>query len=32
MLAVSGEQMDHAALKEWIERRGVEKEWGLVAP
>lgn len=31
MLAVSGDQMDQAALKEWIERRGVGKEWGLVA-
>jgi hypothetical protein len=27
MLAVSGDQMDTAALNEWIQRRGVEAEW-----
>lgn len=28
MLAVSGEQLDRAALNEWIERRGLQAEWG----
>jgi hypothetical protein len=27
MLAVSGEQLDHSALNEWIQRRGLEMEW-----
>ena len=27
MLAVSGEQLDRAALNEWIARRGVQAEW-----
>jgi len=27
MLAVSGDQLDRAALKDWIERRGVQAEW-----
>jgi hypothetical protein len=31
MLAVSGEQLDQSALHEWIERRGLRAEWGLVA-
>lgn len=30
MLAVSGDQMDQAALKEWVERRGVRTEWAKV--
>lgn len=30
MLAVSGDLMDHAALQEWIERRGVETQWGRI--
>jgi hypothetical protein len=32
MLKVSGEQIDRAALDEWIQRRGVEAEWRKVAP
>jgi len=31
MLAISGEQLDKAALTEWIERRGVQSEWQLVS-
>ena len=31
MLAVSGEQLDRAALGEWIQRRGLESEWQLVS-
>ena len=31
MLKVSGEQIDRAALDEWIQRRGVETEWRKVA-
>jgi hypothetical protein len=27
MLAVSGDQMDMAALKEWLQRRGLEAQW-----
>ena len=30
MLAVSGEHLDHAALNEWIQRRGLETEWRQV--
>lgn len=30
MLAVSGDQIDHAALQEWIGRRGVQAEWAVV--
>lgn len=32
MLKVSGEQIDRAALDEWIQLRGVEAEWRKVAP
>jgi hypothetical protein len=32
MLKVSGEQIDRAALDEWIQRRGVKAEWRKVAP
>jgi hypothetical protein len=31
MLAVSGGQLDRPSLAEWIERRGLQKEWRLVA-
>ena len=31
MLAISGEQLDRAALTEWIHRRGVQSEWQLVS-
>lgn len=31
MLAVSGEDLDRASLSEWIQRRGLESEWRLVA-
>ena len=31
MLAISGEQIDRAALDEWIQRLGVQKEWALVS-
>ncbi|HEX7619393.1 MAG TPA: hypothetical protein VF480_11835 [Verrucomicrobiae bacterium] len=31
MLAVSGEQLDRAALDEWIQRRGLETEWRQVS-
>src|SRR5437588_407921 len=31
MLAISGEQLDRQALKDWVERRGVQAEWRLVA-
>src|ERR1035438_1442830 len=31
MLAISGEQLDLAALNEWIQRRGLAAEWRLVA-
>ncbi len=31
MLAVSGEQIDRASLREWIERRGLQTEWRLVS-
>ncbi len=27
MLAISGEELDHAALNEWIQRRGLHAEW-----
>ena len=30
MLAVSGEQIDHAALNDWIQRRGLQPEWAAV--
>jgi hypothetical protein len=30
MLAVSGDQFDHAALEEWVDRRGVRQEWAKV--
>ena len=32
MLSVSGEQLDQSVLDEWIQRRGLETEWRLVAP
>ena len=32
MLNVSGEQIDHAALEEWINKRGVREQWQKVAP
>jgi len=31
MLAVSGRQMDFAALADWIQKRNLEKEWRLVS-
>ena len=31
MLAVSGEQLDRAALDEWVKRQDVESEWRLVS-
>ena len=31
MLAVSAEQLDHAALSDWIERRGLQAEWRQVS-
>jgi hypothetical protein len=31
MLTLSGEGLDHPALNEWIQRRGLEKEWQLVS-
>ena len=31
MLAVSGEQLDQAALQDWIQRRGLQAEWKLVS-
>lgn len=31
MLAVSGDQMDRAALNDWIARRGLEVEWQKVS-
>ena len=31
MLHVSGEQIDHAALGEWIDKRGVREQWQMVA-
>jgi hypothetical protein len=30
MLAISGEQLDRAALNEWIERLGLQTEWRVV--
>jgi hypothetical protein len=30
MLAISGDQIDHPALAEWIEKRGLEPEWRRV--
>ena len=30
MLAISGDQIDHAALDEWVRVQGVEKEWKKV--
>lgn len=32
MLNVSGQQINQADLKEWIQLRGVETEWRKVAP
>ena len=32
MLQVSGDQLDHAALQEWIAKRGLQNEWRLVEP
>jgi len=31
MLAVSGEELDQSALREWIQRRGLKAEWKLVS-
>ncbi len=31
MLAVSGKQLDQAALQDWIRRRGLQAEWKLVS-
>jgi hypothetical protein len=31
MLAISGEQIDHAALGEWIKRRGLQPQWMAVS-
>ncbi len=31
MLAISGEQIDRAAMTEWIQRRGVQSEWQLAS-
>jgi hypothetical protein len=31
MLAVSGEQLDQAALQDWIRRRGLQAEWKSVS-
>jgi hypothetical protein len=31
MLAVSGDQLDRAALKQWVQRRGLKSEWQLVS-
>jgi hypothetical protein len=31
MLAVSGEQLDHSALQDWIRRRGLQAQWKLVS-
>ncbi len=31
MLAVSSQQMDHAVLADWIQKRGLGKEWHLVS-
>jgi len=31
MLAISGEQIDRAALDEWIQRLGLQKECSLVS-
>jgi hypothetical protein len=31
MLAVSGEQVDRAALDDWIQRRGLQAEWRVVS-
>ena len=31
MLAISGKQLDRAALTEWIQRRAVQSEWQLVS-
>ena len=31
MLAVSSGQMDGAVLADWIQKRGLEKEWRLVS-
>jgi len=31
MLAISAEQIDRAALDEWIQRLGLQTEWRLVS-
>jgi hypothetical protein len=31
MLAVSGDQLDHPVLHDWIQRRGLQAEWKLVS-
>ena len=31
MLAVSGDQLDRAALNDWIVRRGLEAEWQKIS-
>jgi hypothetical protein len=31
MFAVSGDQLDQTALKEWVQRRGLQTEWQLVS-
>ena len=31
MLAVSGDQLDHPALQEWIQRQGLAAEWARVS-
>ncbi len=31
MLSVSGDQLDRAALNEWLQRRQVHTEWQLVS-
>ena len=30
MLAISGDQLDHSALNDWVQRRGLETEWRMV--
>jgi hypothetical protein len=31
ILALSGEQLDHSSLQDWIQRRGLQAQWKLVA-
>lgn len=31
MLAMSGKAIDREALHEWIQRRGVQAEWGKIS-